>query len=146
MEVYIATSLDNAAQHNRVRDVLWDRYHIGLTYDWTKHGSVRDQGFERIAEVAMLERDGVQRADIVIVLLPGGKGTHAELGMALAFGHQVVIYGTKEDFEGPRTCAFYHDPRCHRLLAGHAALGDEHEAVMIAFFAQDILKRLQGRS
>lgn len=104
---YIATRLENAAQHNRVRDLLADMGHY-LTYDWTAHGSVQDEGVERMAEVAGSEAGGVNAADLVVVLLPGGRGTHTELGMAIAHGKKVLIYAAKPEDMGERHCAFYH--------------------------------------
>lgn len=82
MNVYIATGLDNAAAHNRLRDLLAAQG-VGLTYDWTTHGSVWQRGRAEIREVAALEADGVRHADLVIALLPGGRGTHAEIGIAI---------------------------------------------------------------
>ena len=69
--------------HNMVRDDLKKCGH-DLTYDWTLHGSVKSVSKERLREVASLELDGVSEADFVVVLLPGGNGTHLELGFSIA--------------------------------------------------------------
>lgn len=108
---YIATKLANHAQHNEVRDRLAE-LGISLTYDWTEHGSVKDTSESRIIEVAEAERAGVWMADIVIVLLPGGRGTHAELGMAVSQQRTTIIYAPPEVAKGAfsvskETCAFY---------------------------------------
>lgn len=109
-KAYIATSLDRAAEHNLVRDAL-ARLGIGCTYDWTEHGSVYAEGMARVEQVAMLEIGGVLKADVVVVLLPGGKGTHVELGAAIAADKPVVLYSQDpEVILGPKTCAFYHHP------------------------------------
>ncbi len=45
----------------------------------------------------------------MIVLLPGGRGTHTELGIALGSGKRVILvayFGEDLDEKG-RTCAFY---------------------------------------
>jgi nucleoside 2-deoxyribosyltransferase len=112
MKFYIATKLENHVNHNIVRDFLISDGHT-ITYDWSIHGSVKSEGKIRLAEVEKLERNGVQNADGVIVLLPGGRGTHVELGLALAFNINVFLYapaeyGFLEDDD--RTCAFYHNP------------------------------------
>jgi hypothetical protein len=111
MNFYIATRLENHAQHNDVRDRLIAMGHE-LTYDWTKHGPVWRSGCEVIRETAIAERQGVQDADFVVVLLPGGRGTHVELGMALALRTPVIIWAADDSQFGacPETCAFYHDP------------------------------------
>ncbi len=83
-----------------------------ILYDWTFHGSVKSVSKERLREVAVLELDGISKADFVVVLLPGGNGTHLELGFAIARGKRVFLHS--EDplaFElGPQTNAFYHHP------------------------------------
>ncbi len=115
LRFYIATKLERADDHNVVRDALHDIGHR-ITYDWTVHGSVKNDGVKRIAEVAVLEKQGVLDADYVVVLLPGGRGTHAELGMALAANKPVFAHADpKHKFFGSSeaTSAFYHDPLVH---------------------------------
>lgn len=111
MNYYIATSLSRASAHNFVRDAL-KMFGHELCYDWTLHGSVKSVSKERLREVAISELKGVLEADFVIGLLPGGNGTHLELGFAIASGKKVFLHS--EDpalFElGPQTNAFYHHP------------------------------------
>ena len=111
---YIATRLERAADHNRVRDALHAAGHR-ITYDWTKHGSVRHVSTEVMADVAGAELRGVYLANFVVVLLPGGRGTHLELGAALAWRRPVVLHAESPLAEasfglGKDTCAFYHHP------------------------------------
>lgn len=116
MKYYIATLLQNMEQHNTVRDWLNTQGHE-ITYDWTTHGPVFSQGLERCKEVAVLEEQGVVEADVVIVLWPGGRGTHIEMGMAISLGVPVVMLTTVEEHYQccPETCAFYHHP-CVELV------------------------------
>lgn len=111
MKYYIATKLENHAAHNKLRDELAALGH-SCTYDWTHHGPVYRSGLARIEEVAQLEFEGVAKADTVIMLWPGGRGTHVELGMAIALGKRCVIVSDVEDDHGAtsETCAFYHHP------------------------------------
>lgn len=116
MRCYIATRLENHERHNAVRDALAS-VGIELTYDWSTHGPVWQAGAERIREVACNELNGVIEADFVVVILPGGRGTHAELGMALALGKMVYLLCETEETNQmlravPETCAFYHHPLC----------------------------------
>jgi len=114
---YIATKLERALAHNAVRDELvsagWS-----ITYDWTAHGSVQREGEARIRAVAEAETKGVADADVVIVLLPGGRGTHAELGIAIATGAQVFVCADSDDLfqHDERTCAFYWHPNVKRII------------------------------
>ena len=111
MKFYIATKLENHREHNRIRDLLHSAGHE-ITYDWTHHGPVYKDGLDRVREIAVLESQGVIDADAVIVLWPGGRGTHVELGIAIALGKRIVLF---TDVDGhhestPETCAFYHHP------------------------------------
>jgi hypothetical protein len=111
MKYYIATSLLRIPEHNLVRDALSGCGHT-LSYDWTLHGSVQSVSIERLQEVAILELGAILEADFVVVLLPGGKGTHLELGFAM--GNHKKIFLHSEDpslFDlGPQTNAFYYHP------------------------------------
>lgn len=105
---YIATSLSKHEQHNFVRDYLVSLGHE-ITYDWTTHGSQKMTSLERLNEIGHYEMDAVKSADIVVVLLPGGKGTHAELGMALGLDKPVFLHSEDpQAFDlGNKICAFY---------------------------------------
>lgn len=106
-----ATRLERAGDHNRLRDLLEaDGHHI--TYDWTHHGAVYGRGVDGIREVAKDEARGVVEADVVFVLLPGGRGTHVELGIALGLDKPVLIVSDDPATTGAvkETCAFYHHP------------------------------------
>jgi hypothetical protein len=136
MRYYIASGLDNAAQVKVLKAILDDRG-WEHTYDWTAHGAVFRQGLERLAEVAQAESEGVFIAEVVIVLLAGGRGTHTELGMAVGqaqmFNYvvhgdaarnsgqrRIVIYSPdpERDFEAnATTCAFYHHPLVERFTS-----------------------------
>lgn len=102
--------------HNLARDALKILGHE-ISYDWTLHGSVKSVSIERLREVSVNELKGLSEADFVVVLLPGGNGTHLELGFAIASGKRVFLHS--EDpalFElGPQTNAFYHHPDVIRL-------------------------------
>ena len=112
MKFYIASALENHASVSLAATMLKNAGHTH-TYDWTEHGSVQRDGDARIAEVAANEIAGVWAADVVIVLLPGGRGTHTELGVAIGAGKQVHVHGPMLDASG-RTCAFYHAPNVTR--------------------------------
>ena len=116
MKFYIATSLSRVAAHHTVRDELHNFGHE-ISYDWTLHGSVKTVSKERLKEVAMLELEGIAESDFIVVLLPGGGGTHLELGYALAKGKKIFLH--TEDpllFElGHQTNAFYHHPDLIRI-------------------------------
>lgn len=125
MKFYIASKLENAARVRELAEALKARG-WRQTYDWTVHGSVRGDR-ERLKETACAEWGGVQDADIIIVLLPGGRGTHTEFGMALAMGKDIVLHS--EDpapFEpaSEETSAFYWAPGVTRLCRPFEGLAE----------------------
>ena len=109
MKFYIASKLGNYEQVQRLARLLtllgWEH-----TYDWTLlAGSIKEIDVETLQSIGQKECDGVKNADVVIVLTPQGKGTHVELGMAIAFNK--IVYICHEDATyflcGDSTCAFY---------------------------------------
>lgn len=109
MKFYIASSLGNAEIAKKIADYLssrgWEQ-----TYDWTTHGPVKD--IEHLENVAADELRGVTGCDVFFLLLPGRRGSHAELGAALASKKPVIILSPDQDlfYENSFTCSFYHHP------------------------------------
>lgn len=114
IRAYIATGYRNRAAYDAARCMLAARG-VSITYDWTTaeppptHQRADRDAFLRWS--AKREHEGVLLADLVLVLLPGGLGTHAELGLALGAYKAVVIYTPRpgllvEDNGDPR-CIFY---------------------------------------
>lgn len=125
MRFYVASGLANRVRAAKVIALLEAEGHT-VTYDWTKHGDIRREGNIRLSEVASNEVLGVCSAQLVLVLLPGGKGTHTELGLALAAAHnkKIVIWSEsgREFTSWEETCAFYHHPSIIRLLCAYSDL------------------------
>lgn len=116
MKYYIATKLDNTIAHNNLRDRLNAEGHT-CTYDWTEHGPVFMKGETIVREVMNKEINGIKSADFVVVLIPGGRGTHIEMGIALSFEKKVFIITDRDDdhFLGPDSCCFYYHEYVERL-------------------------------
>ena len=56
-------------------------------------------------------------SDIVIILLPAGRGTHIELGMALALNKKIFLCSSnKDEFSTENTVNFYQLPEIIRLV------------------------------
>lgn len=127
------------ADHRLVRDGL-KKFGHEIAYDWTVQGSLKSISKERLQEVALLELNGISISEFVVVLLPGGKGTHLELGFAIAKGKKVFLHtedATLFDL-GPQTNAFYHHPGLILLscpladiaAAVHSLLFQEQDAAL----------------
>lgn len=129
MKYYIATSTARCPAHNRLRDLLNELGHE-ITYDWTTHGSVRETTTERLAQVARAELEAIREADFVVVLLPGGKGTHTELGFSLAAQKKVFLHSEELTLfsPGPEVCAFYYAPEVTRFSGALEELAQRVDA------------------
>ncbi|TFB24072.1 group-specific protein [Filobacillus milosensis] len=103
---YVASSFNNKDTVRRVSNELIDKGFM-LTYDWTKNE--RASTLEDLQEIGQQEKKAVMEADFIIVLLPGGKGSHIEFGLALAQGKRIYLYSSNDEvnkFE--TTSTFYH--------------------------------------
>lgn len=119
MRFYISTGVYGSAKAEALSEVLKRRGHE-LTYDWMSHGDIRRDGEVRMGEVAFNELRAVRDAELVVVLLPGGAGTHTELGQAIATrGNKRIIIWSEDGLEfspDERTCVFYFHPCCERVV------------------------------
>ncbi len=119
MRFYIATGLENASRAKELSVVLSRNGHE-LTYDWMAQGDVRMQGKERLAEIAFNEVRAVRDAELVVALLPGGMGTHTEIGVAIASrsNKRILIWSeTGEHFrDEDKCCALYFHPAVERIV------------------------------
>ena len=88
IKYYIATSFQNKEGHAQCRRFFSDMGYE-LTFDWTVYPFIPDPYV--MYTMATKEIDAVKAADFVVVLLPGGRGTHTELGAALALDKPVFL-------------------------------------------------------
>ena len=108
VKYYVATSLLNIdAQRQAVAEL--DSIGWNLTYDWTVHGSVAAESKEDMIRIAKAEVNGVKAAEVIVILLPGGRGTHVELGIGLGMGKRIVMIGESDKF-----CLFHEHPSIER--------------------------------
>jgi hypothetical protein len=128
VKVYIASRLENIDNVKLLGDFLRGNGHE-ITYDWTTHGPVYQHGTARLQEVQRNELQGIADADMVIALLPGGRGTHFELGYATGLYIPILLVGHRLYFvAGPETCAFYHG-EAYCMAVGGAGFGTQMIAI-----------------
>lgn len=111
---YVATQKSRAANATALLEALhtrgWER-----TFDWTNHVDSHPEGY---SEIAVAELAGVRDADVLVVLLPGGLGTHVEIGAALALGKPVILHAPdRKTLETPYPCVFHYHPRVKLLIS-----------------------------
>lgn len=114
---YVASGFRNVDAVQYVTKQLVNKGYMH-TYDWTKNAKART--LEDLKEIGQNEKDAVIESDFIVVILPGGKGTHIELGIALGLGKKIFLYspdGVIDHFE--TTSTFYHLPeveKCYGTL------------------------------
>ncbi|WP_026908430.1 nucleoside 2-deoxyribosyltransferase [Paucisalibacillus globulus] len=106
MKFYIASGLDNKEKVQLVRDKLLESGHTH-TYDWTKNNRASTE--EELRKIGTDERNAVLESDVVIVLLPGGKGTHTELGMAIGLEKEIYLFSSDKLDPTTATTFYYVD-------------------------------------
>lgn len=106
MKFYIASSLKNIENVRQVANNLKARGFLH-TYDWTTHTII--DSINKLRIIGQEEVSGVLAADVVIVMLPAGKGSHVELGIALGAGKKIYLYSSTNELNDiESTCSFYH--------------------------------------
>ncbi|SDB94794.1 group-specific protein [Shouchella lonarensis] len=108
---YIASSFRNRAQVQYVRDTLIDAG-LSCTYDFTKHG--RATTMAQLKAIGEEEVKAVHLADMLIILLPAGKGSHVELGLAIAEQKAIYLHAPGGEALAPEVAStFYYLPIIH---------------------------------
>lgn len=115
MKFYVGSGMKNCELVNYYANLLkengWEQ-----THDWVKNVS-DDISKDDMIKYASLESQGVVDADVVIMLLPGGRGAHIELGMAMALNKKIFLCSTtEEEFSIENTVAFYELPKIIQLV------------------------------
>lgn len=115
MKFYIGSGLKNYKLVNYYAKILKEN---GLeeTYNWVKNikNDITKKDLEKYAEE---ETQAIVNSDIIIILLPAGRGTHVELGMALTINKKIFLCSeTNEEFNIKNTVAFYELPNIIKLV------------------------------
>ena len=113
---YIASSFSNIINVRYVAQTLESKGYV-TTYDWTQNAS-RDASPVTLADLRSIgqhEKDAVTGADVVVILLPGGKSTHVELGIAIAQGKRTILHSMDDVIDNLETTGtFYHLPELEK--------------------------------
>lgn len=114
MKFYIGSSFKNHKLVNILAERL-KQYGWEHTYNWAN--SIQEaESKEDLIAYSMHEQKGIFDSDVVIILLPGGRGTHIELGMALAWGKKIYLYSANgEEFKIENTVNFYQIPEIIKM-------------------------------
>jgi nucleoside 2-deoxyribosyltransferase len=115
MKFYVASSFKNIETVRNVSERLKSKG-FTHTYDWTQNK--RASKMEQLREIGQKEKNAVIEADFIIILLPAGKGSHIELGIALGQGKRIYLYSPNEEVNNLETTStFYHLTEVENVLA-----------------------------
>lgn len=115
MKFYIGSGFKNAELVNEFSKKL-QSHGWKHTFNWTKYISEYET-LEDLIKYSELEQKGIEEADAVIIILPAGRGTHIELGMAIALNKKIYLYSSKkEEFDIENTVNFYQIPSIKRIV------------------------------
>lgn len=111
---FLSTRKDRSAEADVLSASLkthgWER-----TFAWKGEDGANTDGH---AAIAVAELQGVRDADVLVVLLPGGYGTHVEIGAALALGKPVILHAPdRKTLETPYLCVFHYHPAVKLVIS-----------------------------
>lgn len=116
MRFYLSSRLSGASQVRQAANLLCQR---GWTHtcDWTQFAPPQEHDIAALEAIALQELAGIRAADVVIVLSPQGRGTHIELGMAVALGKRIYLHHEDDRFfkGDDNSCALYFLPQITHL-------------------------------
>lgn len=112
---YVASSFKNIDMVRLVSKRLVEKGFIH-TYDWTRNE--RASTIEALKEIGLEEKNAVLAADFIIVLLPAGKGSHIEFGIALGQQKRIYLYSPNEDINNFETTSTFYHLSAVKILTG----------------------------
>lgn len=123
MKYYIASSFANKEIVNQTIKSL-NNLGFNNTYNWTLNEKADNK--LKLKNIGIEELNAVKDADILITILPGGKGTHIEMGIALCCNKPVIIaYFNEELISIENSATFYHLDNVKHILVTEENIVDE---------------------
>lgn len=111
---YIGTSFKNSDVVNYFSKEL-EKYGWKHTYNWAENIKERETEEDMIKN-SILEENGINESEVVIIILPGGRGTHIELGIAVALNKKIYLCSeNKDDFSIENTVPFYESQKIKKI-------------------------------
>lgn len=119
MKFYVATRFSNKAEVRRTAKLLKQQFDHDITYNWAEQ-PLMPITETLLRESAIEEINGVNSADYVVAILPGGYGTHVEIGAALAQDKPVFLVVPNDGLlldSNKNSVPFYKHPNVHCVRA-----------------------------
>lgn len=122
MKFYVASSFKNLDTVRYVSEKLI-RKGFTHTYEWSQHERALTMG--ELKKIGQEEKNAVIEADFIVVLLPAGKGSHIELGIAIGQGKRIYLYSPNDEVNNfETTSTFYHLDEVEKFIGTIDALID----------------------
>lgn len=123
MRVYIGAKFGNKDKVTSLSKKLEEK-DIVNNYNWAL--DLKDEESEEdLIESAKKELNAIKDSDCVIFLLPLGRGSHVELGMALACGKQVILCGESDEVFENDPVNFYKLPEIIKVVESYDGIEDK---------------------
>jgi nucleoside 2-deoxyribosyltransferase len=114
MRFFVSSRKDRSEQADALSKEL-EKHGWQRTFAWKPEDGESPEGN---AAIAKAELNGVLQADVLIALLPGGNGTHVEIGAALALGKPVILHAPdRETLNQPYPCVFHYHPAVKLIVS-----------------------------
>ena len=123
MRVYIGAKFGNKDKVISLSKKLEEKDIIN-NYNWA-FDLKEEESEEDLIESAKKELDAIKDSDCVIFLLPLGRGSHVELGMALACGKQVILCGESDEVFENDPVNFYKLPEIIKVVESYDGIEDK---------------------
>jgi len=94
LKFYISSSHQNR-DLVRIASFLFTQSEFIHTYDWTMNDKAAT--FEELRFVGEEAKQGILDADFFVMILPAGKTSHIELGLAMALNKRIYVYSPDEE-------------------------------------------------
>jgi nucleoside 2-deoxyribosyltransferase len=98
MRVYVAASYLDKSKARELMKAFEPRGHT-ITHDWTNDGNNKDDWeipIEKRSLCAINDIGGIRRANVLVIFGPGRRGTHTEMGIALALQKPIIMIQAQE--------------------------------------------------
>ena len=123
MRVYIGAKFGNKDKVISLSKKLEEKDIIN-NYNWA-FDLKEEESEEDLIESAKKELNAIKDSDCVIFLLPLGRGSHVELGMALACGKQVILCGESDEVFENDPVNFYKLPEIIKVVESYDGIEDK---------------------
>lgn len=125
---YVASSFKNVENVRYVARNLEREGYVN-TYDWTRIAEAigeKSLTLDDLRDIGQKERGALLKADVVVILLPGGKSAHVEMGIAIGRAKRILLHSPDASIDNIETTStFYHLPEVEKCYGTLDELLDE---------------------